>query len=216
MEENLKLVHYVMKRFRDRGAEYEDLYQYGCMGLLKAIDHFDLSYGVRFSTYAVPVIMGEIRRFLRDDGSIHISRTIHDNAMRIEKYREEYLHSHETEPTILEISQATGLDGENVMLALNANRGVRSLNENVGNDREIRLMDVIGEDKTEEVDQRLMLAALLRELSPEERTIIIRRYFRSQTQSEIAKELGVSQVQISRMEGKIIRRMRLRAEGGSG
>lgn len=216
MEENLKLVHYVMKRFRDRGAEYEDLYQYGCMGLLKAIDRFDLSYGVRFSTYAVPVIMGEIRRFLRDDGSIHISRTIHDNAMRIEKYREEYLHSHETEPTILEIAQATGLDGENVMLALNANRSVRSLNENVGNDREIRLMDVIGEDKTEEVDQRLMLAALLRELSPEERTIIIRRYFRSQTQSEIAKELGVSQVQISRMEGKIIRRMRLRAEGGSG
>lgn len=213
MEENLKLVHYVMKRFRDRSAEYEDLYQYGCMGLLKAIDRFDPAYGVRFSTYAVPVIMGEIRRYLRDDGSVHISRTIHDNAVRIEKYREEYLQTHKTEATIREIAQATGLDSENVMLALNANRGVRSLNESVGGDGEVRLMDVIGEDKRDEIDQRLVLAALIRELSPEERTIIIRRYFRAQTQSEIAKEMGVSQVQVSRMEGKILRRMRIRAEG---
>ena len=87
VEENLPLVHYVLRRFRDRGADYEDLFQYGCMGLLKAIDRFDPAYGARFSTYAVPVILGEVRRFLRDDGPVHVSRTIHDNALRVERYR---------------------------------------------------------------------------------------------------------------------------------
>ena len=213
MEENLKLVHYVLKRFRDRGAEYEDLFQYGCMGLLKAVDRFDPDYNVRFSTYAVPVIMGEIRRYLRDDGSIHISRTIHDNAVRIEKFRAEFMRLNGREATISEITQATGLDGEDIMLAANAKRSVRSLNESVGGDKDIRLMDVIGDDPREETDNRLLLAELLRELAPEERTLIIRRYFRSHTQSEIAQDMGISQVQVSRMEGRIIRRMRMRAEG---
>lgn len=213
VEENLKLVHYVLKRFRDRGAEYEDLYQYGCMGLLKAIDRFDPSYGARFSTYAVPVIMGEIRRYLRDDGSLHISRSIHDNALRIEKFREEYCAAHQSEPTIREIAAATGIEAEEVMLSINARRSVRSLDEQVGEGEGMRLMDVIGEDRREEIDRRLLLAALLKELKPEERSLIIRRYFRSQTQSEIAGEMGISQVQVSRMEGKIIRRMRMRAEG---
>ena len=215
VEENLKLVHYVLKRFRDRGAEYEDLYQYGCMGLLKAIDRFDPGYGVRFSTYAVPVIMGEIRRFLRDDGSVHVSRTIHDNALRIERFRAGYIAENRREATVGEIAQATGLDREDVLLALNVNRGVRSLNESIGKDGDMRLMDVIGEDRSEEIDRRLVLAALLKELAPEERSIIIRRYFRSQTQGEIAKDMGISQVQVSRMEGRIIRRMRIRAEGGN-
>ena len=209
----MNLVHYVLKRFRDRGAEYEDLYQYGCMGLLKAIDRFDPEYNVRFSTYAVPVIMGEIRRYLRDDGSVHVSRTIHDNALRIEKFRQEYLQANQTEATIQDISKATGLDSEDVMLAVNARQAVRSLNENIGKDGDMRLMDVIGEDKSDEIDRRLVLVALIRELEPQERSIIIRRYFRSQTQSEIAKDMGISQVQVSRMEGRIIRRMRVRAEG---
>ena len=213
MEENIKLVHYVLKRFRDRGAEYEDLFQYGCMGLIKAIDRFDTNYNVRFSTYAVPVIMGEIRRYLRDDGSIHISRTIHDNALRIEKFRQEFARQNDREATVCEISEGTGLDGEDIMLAVNARRSVRSLNESVGGDKDIRLMDVIGEDKSEETDNRLLLAELLRGLEPDERTLIIRRYFRSHTQSEIARDMGISQVQVSRMEGRIIRRMRLRAEG---
>ncbi len=213
VEENLKLVHYVLRRFRDRGAEYEDLYQYGCMGLLKAIDRFDPGYNVRFSTYAVPVIMGEVRRYLRDDGSIHVSRTIYDNAVKIEKFRAEYLQANQREATIREISAATGIDGEAVMLALNAGQSVRSLNENIGKGEDIRLMDVIGEDNSDEIDRRLVLAALLKELEPQERSIIIRRYFRSHTQSEIAKDMGISQVQVSRMEGRIINRMRMRAEG---
>ncbi len=213
VEENLPLVHYVLRRFRDRGADYEDLFQYGCMGLLKAIDRFDPAYGARFSTYAVPVILGEVRRFLRDDGPVHVSRTIHDNALLVERYREEFMHGHAREPTVDEISEGAGISREDVVLALNANGRVRSLSEPVGGDGELRLMDVIGTETMGEVDQRLLLAGLLKELTPQERTIIIRRYFRSNTQSEIARDLGVSQVQVSRLEGKILKRMRERAEG---
>ena len=213
VEENLPLVHYVLRRFRDRGADYEDLFQYGCMGLLKAIDRFDPAYGARFSTYAVPVILGEVRRFLRDDGPVHVSRTIHDNALRVERYREEFMHGHAREPTVDEICDGAGISREDVVLALNAIGRVRSLSEPVGGDGELRLMDVIGTETMGEVDQRLLLAGLLKELTPQERTIIIRRYFRSNTQSEIARDLGVSQVQVSRLEGKILKRMRERAEG---
>ena len=211
--ENLPLVHYVVKRFRDRGAEYEDLVQYGCIGLLKAIDRFDPAYSVRFSTYAVPIIMGEVRRFLRDDGPVHISRTIHDNAVRVERFREEYIRQNGEEPTLSQIGEAAKLSREDVLLALNANHRVRSLSEPVGGDGELRLMDVIGEETMAGIDSRLMLKKLLMELAPEERTIIIRRYFHAHTQTAIAKDMGISQVQVSRMEGRIIKRMRARVEG---
>ena len=211
MEENLALVHYVLRRFRDRQAEYEDLFQYGCMGLIKAIDRFDEAYGVRFSTYAVPVIMGEVRRYLRDNGPVHISRTIHDNALRVERFREAYRQEKGCEPGFQEIAAGTGLDAENVLLAVNACSRVRSLSEPVDGEGSLRLMDTIGTDCMADVDSRLTLKALLQELSPEERSIIIRRYFRRHTQTEIAKDMGVSQVQISRMEGKILKRMRARA-----
>ena len=213
MEENLPLVHFVLRRFRDRVAEYEDLFQYGCMGLLKAIDRFDPSVGTRFSTYSVPVILGEVRRFLRDDASVHVSRAIRDDALRIERFREVFLREKAREPTIDEICAGTGLSREDAVLALNARREVKSLYEPVGGDGELRLMDVIGEESMGEVDRRLLLAELLKELSPQERTIIVLRYFRSNTQSEIAQVLGVSQVQISRLERKILDRMRARAEG---
>ena len=213
MEENLPLVHFVVRRFRDRGAEYEDLFQYGCMGLVKAIDRFDPAYGARFSTYAVPVILGEVRRFLRDDAPVHVSRAIRDDAQRIARFREEFLREHAREPTVDEIGAGTGLDREDVVLALNARRDVRSLSEPVGGDGELRLMDVIGEETMGEVDRRLLLSELLKELTPQERTIIVLRYYRSNTQSEIAQVLGVSQVQVSRLERKILNRMRARAEG---
>lgn len=211
VRENLPLVHYVLRRFRDRGAEYEDLYQYGCLGLVKAVDRFDPSYDVRFSTYAVPVIMGEVRRYLRDDGPVHVSRTIHENAAKVERFRQDYLQQHGIEPTIAQISGETQLSQEDVVLASNANRRVRSLNEPVNPGSEFRLMDALGEDTMGRVDRRLMLAGLLRELSKEERAIIIRRYFRSNTQSEIAKDMGISQVQVSRLESRILKRMRERA-----
>ena len=213
VEENLPLVHYVLRRFRDRGAEYEDLYQYGCMGLLKAIDRFDPAYNVRFSTYAVPIILGEVRRYLRDDGPVHVSRTIHDNAVSVERFREEYEREREREPSVAEIAAGTGLGAEDVLLALNAHQRVRSLSEPVGANSELRLMDVIGAETMSRVDSRLTLAKLIRELSPEERTIIIRRYFQSHTQSAIARDMGISQVQVSRLESRILKRMRARAEG---
>lgn len=211
MQENLALVHYVLRRFRDRSGEYEDLFQYGCMGLMKAIDRFDASFGVRFSTYAVPVILGEVRRYLRDNGAVHISRTIHDNAVRIERFREQYRNENDREPTLAEISGGTGLDAENVLLAVNACARVRSLSEPVDGEGSLRLMDTIGADTMAEVDSRLMLKALLEELAPEERAIIIRRYFRHHTQTQIAQDMGISQVQVSRLEGKILKRMRSRA-----
>ena len=212
VEENLPLVHFVLRRFRDRGAEYEDLYQYGCIGLVKAVDRFDPSFNVRFSTYAVPIIMGEVRRYLRDDGPVHVSRTIHDNAMLVERFRTDFQAEHEREPTVNEITEATKLDREDVVLALNANRRVRSLSEPVGAGSELRLMDVLGTDTMEKIDSRLMLSNLLRELAPEERSIIVRRYFQSHTQSAIAKDMGISQVQVSRLESRIIKRMRERVE----
>ena len=206
-------MHYVLRRFRDWGQDYEDLYQYGCMGLVKAIDRFDPTLGTRFSTYAVPVILGEVRRYLRDDAPVHVSRAIRDDARCIARFREAFLREHAREPTIDEISAGTGLSREDAVLALNAQREVKSLYEPVGGDGELRLMDVIGEESMGEVDRRLLLAGLLKELSPQERTIIIRRYFRSNTQSEIARDLGVSQVQVSRLERKILNRMRVRVEG---
>jgi len=214
VRENLPLVHYVLRRFRDRNAEYEDLYQYGCMGLVKAVDRFDPSFNVRFSTYAVPVILGEVRRFLRDDGSVHISRTIQENASKVEKFRQQYLRETGTEPDMEKICAETGLSREDVALASNAFRRVRSLDEPVGADGDARLMDVIGGENMEAVESRIMLKKLLTELSPEERTIIIRRYFHAHTQSAIARDMGVSQVQVSRLESRIIKRMRALATEG--
>lgn len=212
VEENLPLVHYVLRRFRDRGAEYEDLVQYGCIGLMKAVDRFDLSYNVRFSTYAVPIIMGEVRRFLRDDGAVHVSRTIHDHAMQVERYRERFFQAQGREPSLDQICTATGMNREDVLMALNANMRVRSLSEPVGGNEDIRLMDTIGTETMGEVDSRLTLAMLLKKLEPQERTIIIRRYFHAHTQSAIAKDMGISQVQVSRLESRILKRMRVQAE----
>lgn len=213
MRENLPLVHYVARRFRDRGAEYDDLFSCGCMGLMKAVDRFDPSFGVRFSTYAVPVIMGEVRRFLRDEGPVHISRNIHDNAVKVEKCREAFVKANGVEPTLTDIECATGLCGEDALLALGARQRVRSLNEPVGGDGETRLMDVLGRDDTDKVDQRLTLSALLRDLTPRERMLIVRRYFKSHTQTQIARDMGVSQVQVSRMEKRILGQLRQRAQG---
>lgn len=191
-----------------RGAEFDDLYQWGCLGLLKAIDRFDPDYPVRFSTYAVPVIMGEIRRFLRDDGLVHVSRTINEQARRIDQYIEECQAREQRRPEIGEIAEALGMDRESVVLAMNSRRRVRSLSEPVGGDSELRLMDVIGTEPMKRVDNRLTLARLLRDLTDQERAIIVRRYFKSHTQTEIARDMGMTQVQVSRMESRILKRMR--------
>lgn len=208
MRDNLALVKYIVKRFMGRGAEFDDLFQWGCLGLLKAIDRFDPDYPVRFSTYAVPVIMGEIRRFLRDDGMVHVSRTINEQARRIEKFIEGFEAREHRRPEIDEITGALGMDRESVVLAMNSRQRVRSLSEPVQGDSELRLMDVLGTEPMKKVDARLTLSRLLRDLTDQERAVIIRRYFKAHTQTEIARDMGMTQVQVSRMESRILKRMR--------
>ncbi len=208
VRDNLALVKYIVKRFMGRGAEFDDLFQWGCLGLLKAIDRFDPDYPVRFSTYAVPVIMGEIRRFLRDDGMVHVSRTINEQARRIEKYIEGFEAREHRRPEIDEIAGALGMDRESVVLAMNSRQRVRSLSEPVRGDSELRLMDVLGTEPMKKVDARLTLSRLLRDLTDQERAVIVRRYFKAHTQTEIARDMGMTQVQVSRMESRILKRMR--------
>ncbi len=211
VRENLPLVKFIVRRFVGRGAEYEDLFQYGCIGLLKAVDRFDPAYSVRFSTYAVPVIMGEIRRYLRDDGPIHVSRTIHERARQVEAFLQGYESEHGCQPSLQEISEALGLDREDVLLALNSRGRVRSLDEPVGGEDGLCLKDVVGTEPMAAVDARLTLSKLLRDLSDEERLLIVRRYFKAHTQTQIARDMGISQVQVSRMESRILKRMRVLA-----
>lgn len=208
VRENIALVKYIVKRFSGRGAEFDDLFQYGCLGLLKAVDRFDPDYPVRFSTYAVPVILGEIRRYLRDDGPIHVSRTIHERARQVSNYIGEFCGLHDRQPTIEEIADALNLEAEDVVLAMNSQRRVRSLNEPVGGEGDMRLMDVLGSDPMKAVDRRLTLKKLLADLPDEERALIIRRYFSHHTQVQIAEDLGTSQVQVSRMEKKALLHLR--------
>lgn len=208
VKDNLALVKYIVKRFMGRGAEFDDLFQWGCLGLLKAIDRFDPEYPVRFSTYAVPVIMGEIRRFLRDDGLVHVSRTINEQARRIGKYIEAFEAREHRRPELDEIAEALSMDRESVVLAMNSRNRVRSLSEPVRGDSELRLMDVIGTEPMNKVDNRLTLSRLLRDLTDQERAVIVRRYFQSHTQSQIARDMGMTQVQVSRMESRILKRMR--------
>ncbi len=198
------LVRYVAKRFMGRGREMEDLYQLGRLGLYKALKNFNTEYTVRFSTYAVPLIMGEIRRFLRDDGQIHISRSIRENAVRVARLIEEY---GENMP-VTEMAARLELSCEETVLAMEAGRSVRSLSEPIGEDGNMLLQDTIGEDKTSDMIQRIALKEMLDRLQPFERELIERRYFLEQTQTSIAKELGMTQVQISRLESRILKRLR--------
>lgn len=214
MADNLALVKYIVKRFLGRGVEYDDLFQWGCLGLVKAIDRFDPDYPVQFSTYAVPVIMGEIRRCLRDDGPVHISRTIHEQARQIDRFTRDFEAEHQRAPTLDEIAGGLNLDREAVALAMNSKKQIRSLSEPVnGSEEGLRLMDVLGVDTMPKVDARLTLARMLRDLPDKERAVIVRRYFQSHTQTQIAKDMGMTQVQVSRMESRILKRMREMAEG---
>ncbi len=212
VKQNLPLVKYIVKRFSGRGAEYDDLFQYGCLGLLKAVDRFDPGYPVKFSTYAVPVIMGEIRRYLRDDGPIHISRTIGERARRVDSFCREYELEHQRAPGLDEIAEGLGLERGDVLLALNSKNRIRSLNEPVREEGSLRLMDVVGEDTMDVVDRRLTLSKLLRDLPSKDRALIVRRYFQAHTQTQIARDMGISQVQVSRMESRILRQLRALAE----
>ena len=212
VEENVGLIWCVVKRFYGRGLENEDLCQIGSIGLLKAIDKFDLSYDVKFSTYAVPMISGEIKRFLRDDGMIKVSRTLKELSYKIFQTREKLLDLLGREPTIEELAEKMQIDKEEIVEALEAGSEVESIykpiHQKEGN--EIRLMDKLEEKehREEKILDHMLLQQLLGTLEKEERTLIYMRYFQDKTQSQVGKELGISQVQVSRMEKKIMENLR--------
>ncbi len=214
--ENMGLIWSIVRRFSGRGYELEDLFQIGSIGLLKAIDKFDTNYDVRFSTYAVPMIQGEIKRFLRDDGMVKVSRTLKENGWKIKKAAEQLAFQLGRDATLEEITATTELSVEDIIMAMEANEEVESIYRTVyqGDGNEIYLLDKIEarEDvsvgQTESLLNHMMIKQLLDELSNEEKKLIILRYYKEKTQTEVAKELGISQVQVSRLEKKILLRMR--------
>ena len=212
--ENMGLIWSIVRRFAGRGYELEDLFQIGSIGLMKAIDKFDLSMDVKLSTYAVPMITGEIRRFLRDDGMIKVSRPLKELAAKTGAARERLKFSLGREPTIEELAREVGASREEVAASLEAGAEVESIYRPVGRDDENGgcLMDRIAEKNSENdrVLNRMVLTALLKDLGEQEQQIILKRYFENKTQTVIASELGISQVQVSRLEKKILRQLRER------
>ena len=210
--DNVGLVWSIVRRFTGRGCETEDLFQIGSIGLIKAIDKFDTAYEVRFSTYAVPMIAGEIKRFLRDDGMIKVSRSIKEMGVRVAAARETLSGLLGRDPTVDELADRLGVSREEVAASLEAGSQVESLYapSGSGDDNNLTLLDRVAEEREahEELLDRMVLGQLLMALDRQQREIIIRRYFYNQTQTQIAKLLGISQVQVSRMERKILKEMR--------
>ncbi|MBU5459067.1 SigF/SigG family RNA polymerase sporulation sigma factor [Anaerostipes sp. MSJ-23] len=217
--ENLGLIWSVVRRFHNRGYEMEDLFQIGSIGLMKAIDKFDLSYDVKFSTYAVPMITGEIKRFLRDDGMIKVSRSLKENAYKIQKAREAFSMEYQREATLDEISEKTNLAREEIVAAMEANKEIESLQRPTyqKDGSEILIMDRLVKEENEEehVVNHIILEESMKMLTEEEEKLIRFRYFQGKTQQEIAKILKISQVQVSRMEKKVLRKLREQMIGHS-
>lgn len=202
--ENIPLIKSIVKRFKGR-LEYDDLMQLGAMGFIKAIQNFNTNFGVRFSTYAVPMISGEIKRFLRDDGSIKVSRQLKTLSNRISAYIEQTVRDGNKEPTIEELASHFEVETQEIVFALDAQHYVVSLYSTSQED-DTTLADRIADEQTLENDlDKLMLKELIEKLPLREKKVIVLRYFRDKTQSEIAVELGVSQVQVSRIEGKVLK-----------
>ncbi len=214
IEENMGLIHHVVKRFLGRGVEAEDLFQIGAIGLVKAVDRFDLSFDVRFSTYAVPMIAGEIKRFLRDDSMIKISRSLKELAIRAARLREELLMERGEEPGVEELAERLGVEPEELVQAMDGSAEVESLQKIVyqGDGEGLSLMDKVdqGKDEEETLLRQLLLEQLLSSLEPKERRLIVLRFFHDRTQTQVAEELGMSQVQVSRLEKKILQALKKR------
>ncbi|MCI8951460.1 MAG: SigB/SigF/SigG family RNA polymerase sigma factor [Lachnospiraceae bacterium] len=210
--ENMGLIWSIVRRFDRRGYEMEDLFQIGSIGLMKAVDHFDLSLGLKFSTYAVPMITGEIKRFLRDDGMIKVSRSLKELGIRVNGARQELNGKLGRDPTIDEIAQCLGESREQIAASIESAAEIESLYRSVNYNDEpgVYLIDRIPEESEtqEKLLNKMVLKKLVSELKGRDRDIILRRYFYNQTQSQVAKELHISQVQVSRLEKKILKSMR--------
>lgn len=215
VSDNTGLVWSIARRFVNRGYDLEELYQIGCIGLLKACDRFESRYGVQFSTYAVPLIAGEIKRFLRDNGAIKVSRILKQNGYQISKAKEALLHKYGREATLDELADYTGLCVEDIVMATEANREVESIQQTIcGKDgTQVSLVERLvdeaqSEVATENIMNRILVGQAMEKLGEMEQELIRLRFFEDRTQTEVAKVLGISQVQVSRLEKKILIQMR--------
>ena len=206
---NMPLIKSIAARYRNKMIEYDDLLQLGAMGLVKAINNFDVSFGVRFSTYAVPMIAGEIKRFIRDDGAIKVSRSLKAAYLKIQQISSEYKQEHGDAPPVDYLAEKLGLDPQEVVFAMDSSKYPVSIYEKYDDDNSQCVMDKLaGGESGEDMMDRMILKDFIRTLPKREKTVIVLRYFKDKTQSEIAKILGVSQVQVSRIESKIISEMK--------
>lgn len=209
LKQNSPLIKSVIRRYKNKGAEYDDLYQLGCMGFLKAIKNFSPEYGVRFSTYAVPMIAGEVKRFLRDDGYIKISRSTKSIAGKISYFVEKYRHEHSESPSVEVIAKEFSMDAQDVVFAMDSIKQPLSLYESSDDENSQMLIDKItAKEGVEEKLDYILLKDLISKLSDRDKKIILLRYFKDKTQSEVARVLKVSQVQVSRLETKILGKLK--------
>lgn len=213
LQENLNLVRSVAHRFTNRGYEWDDLFQIGCIGLIKAVQRFDLNFSVRFSTYAVPMIIGEIRRFIRDDNPIKVSRPVKDVAYKVHRMQEALQGELGREPTVQEVAEKVAMAPQEVVAALEAVQPVISIYEPAVNDGtdQFLLLDQLKSNESAENSQieKLALQEVLKKLSAKERNVIMLRFYDDKTQGEIAKKIGLSQVQVSRIEKQALKKIRL-------
>ncbi len=211
IQNNSPLIKSIIKRFKDKGIEYDDLYQIGCIGFLKAINNFNSDFNVKFSTYCVPMVIGEIKRFMRDDGAIKVSRALKTLNLQINKYVNEYMGVHQDKPSIEQIAKHFKVDEQEVILAMDSSRMPVSLYSPIDDDSEnLSIIDrVEGEiNEGELMLDNLALKDVIKRLDERDRKIIMLRYYFDKTQSEIASELNISQVQVSRLENKILENLR--------
>ena len=214
--ENVSLVKCIVKRYLGKGVDYDDLFQIACMGFLKAIAGFDENFGVKFSTYAVPMIAGEIKRFMRDDGSVKVSRTMKQTAKEINAYIEEYLAKTGKQPAVSEVAKKFGMEEAETVFVMGSSKMPLSLYGGAeykdGKEREL-IETLPSKDDQEDWLDRMLLRGAIETLNEREKKIIVLRYFRDMTQSEVAEQVGVSQVQVSRIENRIIKEFREKLSG---
>ena len=216
IDHNVSLVKSIVKRYLGKGVDYDDLFQIACMGFLKAIAGFDESFGVKFSTYAVPMIAGEIKRFMRDDGSVKVSRTMKQTAKEMNAFIEEFTRQHGKQPSISVVAKRFGVDDAEAVFVLGSSKMPLSLHSGADyKDGSVReLIDTIpAKDDQDEWLDKLLLKGAIDELCERDKKVIILRYFRDMTQSEVAEKIGVSQVQVSRIENRIIKEFRQKLTG---
>ena len=209
LNKNSPLIKSVIRRYKNKGVDYDDLYQLGCMGFIKAIKNFSTEYEVRFSTYAVPMIAGEVKRFLRDDGPIKVSRGTKTAAIKISRFVEQYKREHDESPTIETIANEFGIEPQEAVFIMDSNKYPVSIYERNDDESSRTLLDKLQTDENEDDKlDKMMLKKIIKELAPRDKKIILLRYFADKTQTEVARVLNVSQVQISRLESKILCKIR--------